>query len=60
MSNCALGNVNQSSAPSHNQATLPCGNMNTLTEDACIYVVVKSDMEPVIFRGDNTDKYIVN
>lgn len=59
MSGGALGDVDRSSATSHNQTTQPCGNVNTLSENTHINVIVKSDREPVIFRGDNTDKYTV-
>lgn len=59
MSGGTIGNVDQSSAPSHSQAAQPCSNVNTFSENARINVIVKSDREPVIFRGDNTNKYTV-
>lgn len=59
MSGGALGNVNQSSAPSHNQPAQPCGNVSTFSENTHLNVIVKSDREPVIFRGDTTDKFTV-
>lgn len=59
LSSGAVGNVDQSSGPSRDRATQPNGNMSTLSESAHINVIVKPDREPVIFRGDNTDKCTV-
>src|SRR4029434_4807744 len=41
------------------QSTQPSGSASTLSENTQVNVVVRSDKEPVIFRGDNTDKYSV-
>lgn len=59
VSSVAIANVNQTSASTHMQATQPSGNASTLSDNSHINVIVKSDREPVIFRGDNTDKYTV-
>ena len=59
MSSGAIGNVSQIGAPSHNQVTQPCSNANTSSENTHVRVIVKSDKEPIIFRGDKTDKYTV-
>ena len=59
MSSGAIGNVSQICAPLHNQVTQPCSNANTSSENTHVRVIVKSDKEPIIFRGDKTDKYTV-
>ncbi|XP_041939064.1 uncharacterized protein LOC121700261 [Alosa sapidissima] len=41
------------------QNTQSSGGTSTLSENTHVNVVVRSDKEPVIFRGDNTDKYTV-
>lgn len=59
ISSSAIGNVDQSSAPSHYQASQPCSNVNAPSENTHFNDIVKSDRESVIFRGDNTDKHTV-
>ena len=70
VSNGVIGGVVQGNTPMrhagdtqsslHNtQNTQPSGSASTLSENTQVNVVVRSDKEPVIFRGDNTDKYSV-
>src|SRR4029434_5035922 len=70
VSNGVIGGVVQGNTPMrhagdtqsslHNtQNTQPSGSASTLSENTQVNVVVKSDKEPVIFRGDKTDKYTV-
>ena len=61
LSSGAIGGANHSSANLHNAEyqNTHTGNMNTLNDNSHVRVVVKSDKEPVIFRGDKTDKYTV-
>ena len=56
MSSGAMSNINQSDALSHNQTTRPGSDVAALSDNARINVIVKSEREPVVFRGDNTDK----
>lgn len=51
----AIAYVVQTCAPSQNQAIHPIGNVSRLTENAHINIILKSDREPIIFRGNNTD-----
>lgn len=64
VSNGALSRVSHSDTPSHHVGDTQCSvhNPNTQpssSENTPINVIVKADKEPVIFRGDNTDKYRV-
>lgn len=59
MSNGSVGNTDKSVAPSHNKTTKPCDSHSTLSDNAQMNVAVKSEKEPVIFRCDDTDEYIV-
>lgn len=59
MSSGAVGDVDQNNAHSHNQTSHSGGNRNTPSENTQFSVIVKSDREPVIFRGDGTYKYTV-
>ena len=62
LSSGAIGGAYHGSAHLHNaeyQDTQHTGNMNASNDNSHVKVVLKSDKEPVIFRGDKTDKYTV-
>ena len=70
VSNGVIGGVGRGNTPMrhagdtqfslHNaESTQPSGDKSRLSENTHVNVVVRSDKEPVIFRGDNTDKYTV-
>ena len=59
MSSGAIGNIDQNATPSPNQTTRPSSDVVMPSDNRHINVIVKSEREPVVFRGDSSDKCTV-